>query len=70
METEFAGSPLPPPFVQRFESEIPLEGHLKQSEAFQATKPKKHLAKRKHKSLAKCVASLSCSKESEVSVQV
>ena len=26
METEFAGPPLPPQFVQRFKSEIPSEG--------------------------------------------
>ena len=70
METQFAGPPLPPQFVQRFESEIPLEGTSEQTEAFQTTKPKKHSDKKTQKSRAKYLTSSSSSEESEVSVQV
>ena len=28
MDTELAGPPLPPQFIQRFESEVPLEGNF------------------------------------------
>ena len=40
METDFGGPPLPPQFVERFESEIPSEPNAEQSKRFPAAKPK------------------------------
>ena len=68
METEFVGPPLPPQFIQRFESEIPSDPYSEQS--FAGAKPKKHSDKIKRKSQAKYVTSSSSSEESEVAVQV
>ena len=70
METDFVGPPLPPQFIQRFESEIPSDLNSEQSEHVSAAKLKKHLDKRKHKPRAKYVTSSSSSGESEASVQV
>ena len=70
--TEFTGPPSPPQFIQRYESEVPLEGNSEQSKAFpvQKSRSKKHSDKRKHKYWAKYVTSSSSSSESEVSMQV
>ena len=70
METEFAGPPLPPQFIQRFECEIESSPNSKQYERVPAAKPKKHSDKRKHKVQAKYITSSSSSEESEPSVQV
>ena len=66
--TEFAGPPLPPQFVQNFESDVGSDLDSKQSECFTVTKLKKHLDKRKHKVRAKYVISSSSLEESEPSV--
>ena len=70
METEFAGPPLPPQFIQRFEYEIRSSPNSKQYERVPAAKLKKHSDKRKHKVQAKYITSSSSSEESEPSVQV
>ena len=66
METEFAGPPLPPQFVQRFL----LMGTRHNLKRFQLQNPRNTRTNEKHKSRAKYVTSSSCSGESEVSVQV
>ena len=65
METEFAGPPLPPQFVQRFL----LMGTRHNLKRFQLQNPRNTRTNEKHKSRAKYVTSSSCSGESEVSVQ-
>ena len=70
MATVFACLPLPPQFIQKFESEIRSDMNSKETEGFAVAKLKKHSDKRKHNVWTKLVTSSSSSEESEASVQV